>query len=72
MAEDMDRIISTNRFVPEKGFAGAEANTRSGPVQFEKQQPNEDLFGLNDLLGDSSSRKRSGRDDDYSSKRSRQ
>jgi SNW domain-containing protein 1 len=73
MAEDMDRIITTNRFVPEKGFAGAGEQTgaRSGPVQFEKQQPNEDIFGLDDLLGDSSSRKRSGRDDDYSSKRSR-
>uniref|UniRef100_A0AC34FPY1 SKI-interacting protein SKIP SNW domain-containing protein n=2 Tax=Panagrolaimus sp. ES5 TaxID=591445 RepID=A0AC34FPY1_9BILA len=73
MAEDMDRIITTNRFVPEKGFAGAgeQSGARSGPVQFEKQQPNEDLFGLDDLIGDSSSRKRSGRDDDYSNKRSR-
>lgn len=71
MQEDMDRIITTNRFVPEKGFAGAADNVRSGPVQFEKQAANEDLFGLNDLLGDSSSRKRSGRDDDFANKRSR-
>ena len=72
IAEDLDRIATTNRFVSEKGFAGAAENTRSGgPVQFEKQLPGEDIFGLDDLLTSDSSRKRGGRDDDYSSKRSR-
>jgi SNW domain-containing protein 1 len=35
--EDLDRIISTNRFVPDKGFTGADGGrqegTRAGPVQ---------------------------------------
>uniref|UniRef100_A0A914Q379 SKI-interacting protein SKIP SNW domain-containing protein n=1 Tax=Panagrolaimus davidi TaxID=227884 RepID=A0A914Q379_9BILA len=67
MAEDIDRIITANKFVPEKGFAGAgeQIDARSGPVQFEKRQQNEDIYGLDDLLGDSSSLQRSGKDDDY-------
>lgn len=72
LQEDMDRIISTNRFVSEKGFSGAGEGTRSGgPVQFEKQLPGEDIFGLEDLLSSDSGKKRRRDDDDYSSKRSR-
>ncbi|KFD70647.1 hypothetical protein M514_11260 [Trichuris suis] len=47
---DLDKIISTNRFVPDKGFAGAsEAEARTGPVQFERYE-DEDPFGLGQLL----------------------
>ncbi|KAL3083353.1 hypothetical protein niasHS_011155 [Heterodera schachtii] len=56
---DLDRIISTNRFVPDKGFSGAEGagkegGQRSGPVQFE-QREEEDIFGLGELLQTTSS-----------------
>lgn len=38
------------RFVPDKGFAGADASSRrEGPVQFEKQEE-EDPFGLGKFL----------------------
>uniref|UniRef100_F1L1L4 SKI-interacting protein SKIP SNW domain-containing protein n=1 Tax=Ascaris suum TaxID=6253 RepID=F1L1L4_ASCSU len=48
--DDLDRIISTNRFVPDKGFSGTEggATRTAGPVQFEKDE--EDIFGLGQLL----------------------
>jgi SNW domain-containing protein 1 len=48
--DDLDRIISTNRFVADKGFSGTEGGggARSGPVQFEKDE--EDIFGLGQLL----------------------
>ncbi|KRX66872.1 SNW domain-containing protein 1, partial [Trichinella sp. T9] len=47
---DLDRIISTNRFVPDKGFSGADdASKRSGPVQFERSEE-DDPFGLGQLL----------------------
>ncbi|VDO10418.1 unnamed protein product [Brugia timori] len=48
--DDLDRIISTNRFVPDKGFGGAEpgAARNAGPVEFEKEE--EDIFGLGQLL----------------------
>lgn len=33
--EDLDKVLNTNRFVPDKGFSGAAdaGQTRSGPVQ---------------------------------------
>ncbi|PIO54742.1 hypothetical protein TELCIR_23887, partial [Teladorsagia circumcincta] len=32
--DDLDKIINTQRFVPDKGFSGAEGSSRgSGPVQ---------------------------------------
>ncbi|VDM44116.1 unnamed protein product, partial [Toxocara canis] len=48
--DDLDRIINTNRFVPDKGFSGTEggATRTAGPVQFEKDE--EDIFGLGQLL----------------------
>ncbi|PAV83286.1 hypothetical protein WR25_01403 [Diploscapter pachys] len=66
--EDLDKIINTNRFVPNKGFSGTEGGAqqpRSGPVQFERDQ---DVFGLGELfqqvnkkrLGDSSKDDRGG------------
>uniref|UniRef100_T1IS14 SKI-interacting protein SKIP SNW domain-containing protein n=1 Tax=Strigamia maritima TaxID=126957 RepID=T1IS14_STRMM len=43
--------LSTDRFVPDKGFSGAERSgcSRSGPVQFEKRS-DEDPFGLAKFL----------------------
>lgn len=74
--EDLDKIIKTNRFVADKGFAGGEggaAQPRSGPVQFEKDE--EDIFGLGELLqtntGSASSSSRPREDDGPLTKRSR-
>lgn len=47
---DLDKIVNTNRFVPDKEFSGtdrAAQSARSGPVQFEKE---EDPFGLDQFL----------------------
>jgi len=49
--EDLDNLIKTNRFVPDKEFSGtdrAAGASRSGPVQFEKDE--EDPFGLDQFL----------------------
>lgn len=67
--EDLEKLKSTDRFRPDKGFTGAEAaSTRSGPVQFEKTVE-EDLFGLDKFLAEAKeggSRKRTaGRGDDH-------
>uniref|UniRef100_A0A915MDG2 SKI-interacting protein SKIP SNW domain-containing protein n=1 Tax=Meloidogyne javanica TaxID=6303 RepID=A0A915MDG2_MELJA len=55
---DLDKIINTSRFVPDKGFSGtggegSGAPRGSGPVQFEREE--EDIFGLGELLQTSSS-----------------
>lgn len=47
---DLDKIVNTNRFVPDKEFSGTDRsgqNPRTGPVQFEKE---EDPFGLDQFL----------------------
>lgn len=47
---DLDKIVSTNRFVPDKEFSGTsqqQSGPRTGPVQFEKD---EDIFGLDQFL----------------------
>lgn len=47
---DLDKIVNTNRFVPDKDFSGTDRSAqsaRSGPVQFEKE---EDPFGLDQFL----------------------
>lgn len=51
---DLDAIVNTKRFVPDKQFSGADAGSRdssaaqrSGPVEFEKE---EDPFGLDKFL----------------------
>lgn len=48
---DLDKIVSTNRFVPDKDFSGTDrtqqTGPRTGPVQFEKD---EDIFGLDQFL----------------------
>jgi len=57
--DDLDNLINTNRFVPDKGFSGAEASStsggsrREGPVQFERVTDDpaaDDPFGLGELL----------------------
>jgi SNW domain-containing protein 1 len=49
--DDIEEIAKTKRFVPDKGFDGADAGARgAGPVQFEKDQ--DDVFGLDKLLAD--------------------
>lgn len=47
--EDLEKVIRTNRFVPDKEFGGTDRSGggRSGPVQFEKE---EDPFGLDQFL----------------------
>lgn len=47
---DLEKIVSTDRFVPDKEFSGTDRsgqNKRTGPVQFEKE---EDPFGLDLFL----------------------
>ncbi|XP_069677577.1 puff-specific protein Bx42 isoform X1 [Periplaneta americana] len=47
--DDLDKLIKTNRFVPDKEFSGTDRTaTRTGPVQFEKEE--EDPFGLDQFL----------------------
>ncbi|TRY78654.1 hypothetical protein TCAL_16716 [Tigriopus californicus] len=68
--EDLDTLRQTNRFVPDKEFSGTERGgaggaagaSRSGPVQFEKD---EDPFGLDQFLDTAkrASSKRTGEDD---------
>ncbi|KAK2156818.1 hypothetical protein LSH36_204g03037 [Paralvinella palmiformis] len=48
--EDLDSLMKTNRFVPDKGFAGTDRSTqREGPVKFTREEE-EDPFGLNVFL----------------------
>lgn len=49
---DLDNLIKTSRFVPDKGFSGTDRSARrDGPVQFEKQdEEEEDPFGLDKFL----------------------
>lgn len=62
---DLDKIVNTNRFVPDKDFAGADRSgqtQRSGPVQFEKE---DDIFQLDKFLD--TAKKGSKRKDDGAS-----
>jgi len=51
---DLQKIISTDRFRPDKDFSGVDrskpAEPRQGPVEFERAQEEEDVFGINELL----------------------
>ncbi|XP_013398400.1 SNW domain-containing protein 1-like [Lingula anatina] len=48
--DDLDKLINTNRFVPDKEFSGTDrTRRREGPVQFERDEE-EDPFGLNKFL----------------------
>ncbi|KAI6190652.1 SKP-1 protein [Aphelenchoides bicaudatus] len=80
--DDLDEIVKTQRFVPAKGFQGAEAQPgqaqRQNPVEFEKE---DDIFGIGELFQTSrkdkdkepeSNKRRSDADNGHSSsKRSR-
>ncbi|XP_018327577.1 puff-specific protein Bx42 [Agrilus planipennis] len=47
-AEDLEKLVRTNRFVPDKEFSGTDHSAvRSGPVQYEKE---DDPFGLDQFL----------------------
>ncbi|KAF2359393.1 SKI-interacting protein SKIP SNW domain [Trinorchestia longiramus] len=53
----MDELMSTKRFVPDRGFSGADSSvSRSGPVEFqasgEGDKEEEDLFGVIGLLSE--------------------
>ncbi|VDK74876.1 unnamed protein product [Onchocerca ochengi] len=56
--DDLGRIISTYRFVPDKGFSDTEPGvTRNvGPIEFEKEE--EDIFGIGQLLQSAKESKR--------------
>ncbi|CAJ0586364.1 unnamed protein product, partial [Mesorhabditis spiculigera] len=70
--DDLDKIVSQKRFVPDKGFSGTEAApTRgSGPVQFERAAPTDDILGLDTLFAKTGDKRGGGRDD-RDSKRSK-
>ncbi|XP_024886630.1 puff-specific protein Bx42-like [Temnothorax curvispinosus] len=47
--DDLEKLVKTNRFVPDKEFSGVDRSVAlSGPVQFEKDE--EDPFGLDQFL----------------------
>ena len=57
ITDDLDQLASTSRFVPEKGFSGADKSAkRDGPVAFEKAATagpgadEDDPFGLDKFL----------------------
>ena len=71
--DDYDKIKSMDKFRADRGFSGADvAEARSGPVQFEREQKEDDpLFGLNKFLSEAKSGSKRGdrrRDDDESSR----
>jgi len=60
--DDLDAVIRTNKFVPDKEFSGTDRGTqRSGPVQFEKDE--EDPFGLDLFLQQAKRASKRGGDD---------
>nr|CAD7608405.1 unnamed protein product [Timema genevievae] len=61
--DDLDKLIKTNRFVPDKEFTGTDRSgaTRSGPVQFEKDE--EDPFGLDQFLNQAKRASKRPKDD---------
>lgn len=73
--DDLEKIIKTNKFVPDKEFGGTDrsaAAARSGPVQFEKE---EDPFGLDQFLSQAkraSKRKEPEKRDDREKKKRRE
>ena len=53
LSVDVDSVLKANRFVPDRGFKGAEDATadREGPVQFKKAEEL-DPFGIDEFLGE--------------------
>ncbi len=80
--DDFEKALSSKRFVPDKGFEGADSKggaaggSREGPVVFEQHHDtNFDPFQIDDFLGNlktggSSSNKREQEDDSYKNKSS--
>ncbi|KAL6221865.1 hypothetical protein ACLB2K_005257 [Fragaria x ananassa] len=53
--EQLDKIMKTDRFKPDKGFSGASEKAggrREGPVEFEKDAEEADPFGLDRFIVD--------------------
>ncbi|KAK4315590.1 hypothetical protein Pmani_013201 [Petrolisthes manimaculis] len=54
----LDQLMSTNRFVPDRSFSGADTSaSRSGPVEFQRsgaadEKDEDDLFGVIGLLSE--------------------
>ncbi|KDO35975.1 hypothetical protein CISIN_1g042214mg [Citrus sinensis] len=50
--EQMEKIMKTDRFKPDKGFAGSSERSgpRDRPVEFEKEAEEADPFGLDEFL----------------------
>ncbi|PIA51454.1 hypothetical protein AQUCO_01100354v1 [Aquilegia coerulea] len=50
--EQLEKVLKTDRFKPDKGFSGAgeRAGPRDKPVEFELQQEEADPFGLDEFL----------------------
>ena len=49
--QDFQKLLDTSKFKPDKNFTGIErdgskSQTRDKPVEFERNEPDEDLFGL--------------------------
>lgn len=76
--DDFEKALGAKRFVPDKGFEGAEktGSRADGPVAFEKHQDaNFDPFKIDDFLGNlkksnTSDSKRKQEEDDYGHKKS--
>ena len=53
------KILDTSRFKPNVGFSGSdkqeEGHSRSGPVQFEREVEEKDMFGIEQFLNDAKS-----------------
>lgn len=66
----LEQLMSTNRFVPDRGFAGADTGaSRSGPVEFQRSGPGDekdedDLFGVIGLLSEAKKASKRNIDDD--------
>ncbi|KAK2191762.1 hypothetical protein NP493_46g05014 [Ridgeia piscesae] len=68
--DDLDKLIRSNRFVPDKEFSGTDRTARrEGPVQFEKDEE-EDPFGLIEFLTEAkkAQKRPAGDDSRYSSR----
>ncbi|XP_061173930.1 SNW domain-containing protein 1-like [Saccostrea echinata] len=65
--DDLDTLMKSNRFVPDRGFAGTDRNARrEGPVQFEQDE--EDPFGLGQFLEQAKRGDKRNADDSRSSR----
>lgn len=69
--EDLDKLIKTSRFEPDKGFSGTDRSVRrDGPVAFEKDE--DDPFGLDKFLDEAKKASKRPTDErDYEKDRSK-